>query len=86
MTCTLYTSIGGLKAVVWTDSLQAIAMYTGLGVLIGRGIHEAGKACSNIHCSDSIDFSGGFNRIFSVAYELGHVNALGRIDINPAQV
>ena len=27
--CTIYTSIGGLRAVVWTDTIQSFIMYAG---------------------------------------------------------
>ncbi|TKR96431.1 hypothetical protein L596_010446 [Steinernema carpocapsae] len=34
---TLYTTLGGLKAVVWTDALQAGVMYAGMGIIIVKG-------------------------------------------------
>ncbi|GMR51657.1 hypothetical protein PMAYCL1PPCAC_21852, partial [Pristionchus mayeri] len=38
---TLYTCIGGLKGVVWADSIQAIMMYTGVFSLLIKGLmHE----------------------------------------------
>ncbi|PAV64795.1 hypothetical protein WR25_01030 [Diploscapter pachys] len=35
---TLYTCIGGLKAVVWTDSLQSVLMYAGVFAVIWKGL------------------------------------------------
>ena len=35
--CTVYTVIGGLKAVVWTDVFQMIVVYAGLIVMMVRG-------------------------------------------------
>uniref|UniRef100_A0AC34FCG8 Uncharacterized protein n=1 Tax=Panagrolaimus sp. ES5 TaxID=591445 RepID=A0AC34FCG8_9BILA len=40
---TVYTAIGGIKAVIWTDTLQAGFMYVGLGTLIIKGTIDAGK-------------------------------------------
>lgn len=34
--CTLYTSIGGIKAVVWTDVVQVFLMFAGLFVVMIR--------------------------------------------------
>jgi Na+/proline symporter len=39
---TIYTAIGGIKAVIWTDTLQAGFMYVGLGTLIIKGTMDAG--------------------------------------------
>ncbi|KAM7539460.1 hypothetical protein Aperf_G00000047305 [Anoplocephala perfoliata] len=39
---TLYTAMGGLKAVVWTDLLQTIAIFTGLILLMIFGCQEVG--------------------------------------------
>lgn len=35
--CTAYTSMGGLKAVVWTDTFQAVVMYGGLFTALIKG-------------------------------------------------
>uniref|UniRef100_A0A1I7YXQ5 Sodium-coupled monocarboxylate transporter 1 n=1 Tax=Steinernema glaseri TaxID=37863 RepID=A0A1I7YXQ5_9BILA len=35
---TLYTTIGGLKAVVWADTLQAGVMYAGIGFVVVKGL------------------------------------------------
>jgi len=47
--CTLYTTVGGMKAVVWTDALQAIIMMSGIiAGLVG-----------------GIVYAGGFNEIYA---------------------
>jgi sodium-coupled monocarboxylate transporter 8/12 len=37
--CTIYTSIGGMKAVIWTDVIQASVMFFGLILSIIFGIY-----------------------------------------------
>jgi Na+/proline symporter len=39
---TFYTSIGGIKAVIWTDTLQAFFLIFGLGMLLIKGTIDAG--------------------------------------------
>ncbi|CAK5087696.1 unnamed protein product [Meloidogyne enterolobii] len=39
---TFYTAAGGIKAVIWTDTLQASFIYLGLGIIIVKGTIEAG--------------------------------------------
>uniref|UniRef100_A0A0K0EI76 Sodium-coupled monocarboxylate transporter 1 n=1 Tax=Strongyloides stercoralis TaxID=6248 RepID=A0A0K0EI76_STRER len=39
---TIYTSIGGIKAVIWTDTLQAFFIYLGVGTLIIKGTYDVG--------------------------------------------
>lgn len=45
--CIFYTTIGGLKAVVWTDTLQIVAMIAGIISVMAVGINTAGGV-SNI--------------------------------------
>uniref|UniRef100_A0A452RVD7 Solute carrier family 5 member 5 n=1 Tax=Ursus americanus TaxID=9643 RepID=A0A452RVD7_URSAM len=40
--CTFYTTVGGMKAVVWTDVFQVVVMLTGFWVVLGRGIMLVG--------------------------------------------
>ena len=40
--CTFYTSIGGIKAVIWTDVLQCFLMFLGVAIVIVQGIIELG--------------------------------------------
>jgi solute carrier family 5 (sodium-coupled monocarboxylate transporter), member 8/12 len=42
MICIFYTTIGGLKAVVYTDTLQFILMIGGLVCVISLGLASAG--------------------------------------------
>ncbi|ELT90750.1 hypothetical protein CAPTEDRAFT_72174, partial [Capitella teleta] len=40
--CTIYTMLGGIKAVIWTDTIQMVIMITGLIVLAGVGSSKVG--------------------------------------------
>ena len=40
--CTLYTTLGGIKAVVWTDVVQSVVMVSGFVVICIRGIQLYG--------------------------------------------
>ncbi|XP_060553235.1 sodium-coupled monocarboxylate transporter 1-like [Ruditapes philippinarum] len=40
--CTLYTMLGGIKTVLWTDSLQLIIMFAGLLTLVITGLNRTG--------------------------------------------
>ncbi|GBO31786.1 hypothetical protein AVEN_6140-1 [Araneus ventricosus] len=40
--CTFYTSIGGIKAVVWTDFFQALMMYGSILVIVVKGTIDLG--------------------------------------------
>ncbi|CAF0765126.1 unnamed protein product [Rotaria sordida] len=42
LVCTIYTSIGGIKAVIWTDVIQAVMMFLGIIVSIVFGFIDAG--------------------------------------------
>ena len=55
--CILYTSIGGMKAVVWTDVFQCIVMWIGLVAVIIRGSLVL----------------GGFEEVWKTAYEGGRI-------------
>uniref|UniRef100_A0A8D1IAA4 Solute carrier family 5 member 5 n=1 Tax=Sus scrofa TaxID=9823 RepID=A0A8D1IAA4_PIG len=35
--CTFYTTVGGMKAVIWTDVFQVLVMLTGFWVVLARG-------------------------------------------------
>ncbi|CAJ0944907.1 unnamed protein product, partial [Mesorhabditis belari] len=68
---TLYTCIGGLKAVVWTDSLQAVFMYGGVAALIYKGLAHPRV--------------GGLNRVFQIASESGRLSEIWRWNADIAQ-
>ena len=53
--CCIYTSLGGIKAVIWTDVVQYLAMYAGFMAVIGKG---------------AVDF-GGFGPIVQIARDYG---------------
>uniref|UniRef100_A0A4W3JS88 Sodium-coupled monocarboxylate transporter 1-like n=1 Tax=Callorhinchus milii TaxID=7868 RepID=A0A4W3JS88_CALMI len=60
LVCTFYTTLGGIKAVVWTDVFQVCVMFSGLlAVLIQGSIHF-----------------GGFRKIWSIAEDGGRLNFL----------
>ncbi|XP_059140955.1 sodium-dependent multivitamin transporter-like [Physella acuta] len=40
--CTLYTSIGGIKAVVWTDAFRLLVVWVGLLVVMFKGAEDVG--------------------------------------------
>ncbi|GAB1293279.1 Sodium/iodide cotransporter [Apodemus speciosus] len=40
--CTLYTTVGGMKAVVWTDVFQVVVMLVGFWVILARGVMLVG--------------------------------------------
>ncbi|XP_075537507.1 sodium-coupled monocarboxylate transporter 1-like [Dermacentor variabilis] len=40
--CTVYTSIGGIKAVVYTDTFQCVVMFIALIVVVSMGFKEVG--------------------------------------------
>ncbi|MCJ8743456.1 hypothetical protein PDJAM_G00094270 [Pangasius djambal] len=42
LVCTLYTTLGGLKAVIWTDVFQTVVMFAGQLAVIVVGTHQAG--------------------------------------------
>ncbi|KAI7689160.1 Sodium-coupled monocarboxylate transporter 2, partial [Sarcoptes scabiei] len=58
--CTFYTSIGGIKAVIWTDVLQCILMFLGVAIVITQGLIEI----------------GGFKRAFEILEEGGRFKLL----------
>ncbi|XP_035227704.1 sodium-coupled monocarboxylate transporter 2-like [Stegodyphus dumicola] len=42
LVCTFYTSIGGMKAVVWTDLFQSLVMYASVIVIVVKGAMDLG--------------------------------------------
>ncbi|KAF8375907.1 hypothetical protein PRIPAC_82336, partial [Pristionchus pacificus] len=71
LTTTVYTCIGGLKAVVWADSIQAVMMYSGVLCLIVRGLMD--------------ERVGGIRRVYQLAVETERIDELWRIDPHLAQ-
>lgn len=58
LACTLYSTLGGMKAVVFTDLLQAALMLAAVVSIV-------------VFCSIEL---GGFDQIFKIAYEGGRIN------------
>lgn len=42
LVCTVYTTLGGLKAVIWADVFQTLVMFAGQFAVIGVGVSQAG--------------------------------------------
>ncbi|XP_070835603.1 solute carrier family 5 member 6 isoform X1 [Chaetodon trifascialis] len=42
LVCTLYTTVGGLKAVIWTDVFQTLVMFAGQLAVIVVGVQQTG--------------------------------------------
>jgi len=42
LVCTLYCTIGGIKAVLWTDVFQSFLMFTAMIVIIIKGTYDVG--------------------------------------------
>uniref|UniRef100_A0AAY5F3P7 Sodium-dependent multivitamin transporter n=1 Tax=Electrophorus electricus TaxID=8005 RepID=A0AAY5F3P7_ELEEL len=42
LVCTIYTALGGLKAVIWTDVFQTVVMFAGQLAVIIVGVQQAG--------------------------------------------
>ncbi|CAB3362349.1 Hypothetical predicted protein [Cloeon dipterum] len=40
--CIFYTSIGGIKAVIWTDTFQVLMMFAGMMAVVFKGTADAG--------------------------------------------
>ncbi|XP_011176580.2 sodium-coupled monocarboxylate transporter 1 isoform X3 [Zeugodacus cucurbitae] len=40
--CIFYTTVGGIKCVVWTDAIQSLIMYSSLITLIVKGTYDVG--------------------------------------------
>uniref|UniRef100_A0A7E4ZUG2 Sodium-coupled monocarboxylate transporter 2 n=1 Tax=Panagrellus redivivus TaxID=6233 RepID=A0A7E4ZUG2_PANRE len=71
LTTTAYTTIGGLKAVVWTDAIQAIMMYTGVIALIVKSLNHPQV--------------GGLERVLSIAWDTNRITDLFQVSPTVAQ-
>ena len=40
--CTIYCTIGGIKAVLWTDVFQSLLMFTAMIIIIVKGTSDVG--------------------------------------------
>uniref|UniRef100_A0A8C2VA91 Sodium/iodide cotransporter n=1 Tax=Chinchilla lanigera TaxID=34839 RepID=A0A8C2VA91_CHILA len=58
--CTFYTTVGGMKAVVWTDTFQVVVMLSGFWAILARGAA----------------LLGGPRQVFSLAQNLSRINPM----------
>ena len=61
--CTVYTALGGMRAVVWTDVLQGIIMFGGMFFILVQGMEASGglKKVIDISKSEGRVFFGNFS-------------------------
>ncbi|KAJ6215650.1 hypothetical protein RDWZM_010150 [Blomia tropicalis] len=64
--CTFYTSIGGIKAVIWTDVLQCFLMFLGVAIVIVQGIIELGGISPALQILED----GGRLKLFNLKFDL----------------
>ncbi|XP_054618658.1 solute carrier family 5 member 6a isoform X2 [Dunckerocampus dactyliophorus] len=76
LVCTLYTALGGLKAVMWTDVFQTVVMFAGQLAVIIVGAHQAGgiaevwrKALNGSRIAGLDTISSAFNSLATVTME-----------------
>jgi Na+/proline symporter len=65
LTC-LYTAMGGIKAVIWTDVIQATLMFGTALIAIGTLLYHVG--------GDSMNFAKGFNALVTDVPQLKQLN------------
>ncbi|KAL4240018.1 hypothetical protein ACF0H5_000813 [Mactra antiquata] len=68
--CTFYTALGGLKAVLWTDTFQVGVMFAGLFAITIKGMSDVGglhEAWKNFDASGRVDWDD-----FSVDPKIRH--------------
>ena len=66
---TLYTTLGGIKAVIYTDVLQSVFMLAGMLAVVIRGAVQV----------------GGLEEVFSIAKQDGRMNFQGVLKFKPTQ-
>ncbi|CAF3687228.1 unnamed protein product [Rotaria sp. Silwood1] len=90
--CTFYSSVGGMKAVIWTDVLQSIVMFVGLLAVIIQGLISLGgfkRTFSIASRGGRIEFDSADPRTRHTIWSLiigGSINALATYGFNQAQV
>ncbi|XP_041368526.1 sodium-coupled monocarboxylate transporter 2-like [Gigantopelta aegis] len=50
---TVYTSLGGIKSVVWTDTFQAVLMFTGIITILVKALMEVGGVMKMFEIANS---------------------------------
>ena len=63
---TIYTAIGGLRAVIWTDAFQAIVLFTGILAVVIVGAIEVGGLSKVFEIADA----GGRLRFFDMNMDI----------------
>ncbi|CAF2408307.1 unnamed protein product [Rotaria sp. Silwood2] len=63
--CTFYSSVDGMKAVIWTDVLQAVVILVGILAAIIQGFIALG----DVKRTFSIAYSGGRIEFDSVSFD-----------------
>ncbi|OWA50070.1 Sodium-coupled monocarboxylate transporter 1 [Hypsibius exemplaris] len=61
--CTIYTSLGGMKAVIWTDAFQMVIMLCGVVIVLVHGVISAGGVSTVLEANRNtgrlfVDFHG----------------------------
>lgn len=64
---TLYTTIGGIRGVIWNDLFQCFLMFTSLVIIIFKGVYEV----------------GGLSRLIEINNAGGRIHTMFNFDPNP---
>lgn len=71
---TIYTSVGGIKAVIWTDVFQLVIMVTGIIAVLIRTIIDAGGIAKSIeHAGERLDIPD-FRIDLTIRYQFWNVS------------
>lgn len=68
--CIFYSSIGGFKAVLWTDSLQAVIMVVSMGVVVIVGTSKLGGFSEVWRMADETKRLNFFKSVSKLCHEL----------------
>lgn len=49
---TFYTTIGGIRGVIWNDLIQAFVMFTSLAIITAKGVYDVGGLTRLYEISD----------------------------------
>ncbi|KAL7637534.1 UNVERIFIED_CONTAM: hypothetical protein RMT77_012262 [Armadillidium vulgare] len=64
--CTLYSSIGGFKAIIWTDVFQFFLIVIGTGMVIAIGFYQNGGIIETLHTASNGGRLEMFEYVFSI--------------------
>ncbi len=62
---TIYTMVGGMRAVMWTDSIQFVILFAGLVGMLWLAVHRSGASLSQVW---EIAHRAGRTRLFNFAF------------------